>query len=162
MVEIAADLLLDARVRDIHGATSRKVATTGPGSTVPELLEKMRAHPRSRHIYVVDDAGMLVGAIGPKSVIRHLFPHDTLGVEPSAADLLGRLTATSAKDIMNTRPAHANDDADLSELARLMNSEGIDELPVLDARGRVVGVIDFLDVVAEYLTRRKRLLKGGS
>ena len=54
MVEIAADLLLDARVRDIHGATSRKVATTGPGSTVPELLEKMRAHPRSRHIYVVD------------------------------------------------------------------------------------------------------------
>jgi len=39
-----------------------------------------------------------------------------------------------------------------------MEEEEIGELPVVDDRHRVAGEVNFLEIIAEYLRRRKRLL----
>ncbi len=158
---MAERFLAGARVGDVRESIVRKAATIGPDSSIPELLEKILEDPRSRHVYVVDASGILIGSVRLNSVIRHLFPHSTMhgrGDGVSALALAERLTAKNVRDVMNSSPVSANDDTTIPEVAKSMEREGVNELPVVDTRDRVVGEINFLEIITEYLKIRKRLL----
>lgn len=43
-----------------------------------------------------------------------------------------------------------------------MEEEKTGELPVVDDRHRLVGEVNFLEIIAEYLNRRRRLLGSDS
>ena len=79
---------------------------------------------------VVDTEGRPVGVVSKTDLLRH-------GVTPD-----GRV-----KDVMTSMSFTLEDDQSVSKAAAIMAYEGIHRLPVVDANGKVVGLLSSLDVL---------------
>jgi len=79
---------------------------------------------------VVDDAGTPLGVVSTTDLLRH-------GVTPK-----GRV-----RDIMTSVSFTLHEDQALSKASALMAYEGIHRLPVVDAAGKVVGLLSSLDIL---------------
>ncbi len=107
-----------------------------PSSTTVD--EAIRRLTRSRHhgLPVTDSQGKLVGFVSAKELLRHVADRGT----PLAQIIRpGTYTAT---------PETALDDA-----ARIMFRFGLRDLPIIDARGRLCGLLANLDVVRSHFER---------
>ena len=110
------------------------------GMTVEEVLEFLRrAAPDAEtiyYIYVVDDAGRLIGVL-------------------SLRDLIVADPATRVKEIMNENVVYVTTETDQEEVARLMADYDFTVLPVVDEDQRLVGIVtvdDVIDVLEEEAT----------
>jgi len=98
----------------------------GPEATMADILEDIRRSPNDKYemvndIYVLNEDQHLLGVISLRKAIR-------------------ATPWTTARDVMNEEvvTAHAQDDA--VEAARTMSKYGFYALPILDSRGRMVGL----------------------
>ncbi|HTT16651.1 MAG TPA: CBS domain-containing protein [Thermoplasmata archaeon] len=107
-----------------------------PSSTT--VGEAIRRLTRSRHhgLPVTDVAGKLVGFVSAKELLRH------------AADREMRLAEMIRPGTYTATPETALDDA-----ARIMFRFGLRDLPIIDAKGRLCGVLSNLDVVRSHFER---------
>ena len=71
---MAERLIGDKRVGDVHKLLVEDAAAIGPDQLLDELLAKIVEDPRTRHVYVVDRDGVLVGSVRLNTVLKHLFP----------------------------------------------------------------------------------------
>jgi CBS domain-containing protein len=118
-----------ARVKDVM--TTRVVAVRSDAS-YREMAALLRTH-RVSGLPVVDADGIVVGVV-------------------SETDLLTRRVATgrTAADLM-TRPAVTTSPDELvSTVARLMSRRKLRRVPVVDGRGRLVGIICRSDVLSVF------------
>ncbi len=104
-------------------------------ATIGEAIDRLS---KSRHhgLPVTDAGGRLVGFVSAKELLRHSGERST-----SLARIIrpGTYTAT---------PETALDDA-----ARIMFRFGLRDLPIIDARGRLCGVLSNLDIVRSHFER---------
>jgi len=84
---------------------------------------------------VVDSAGRLVGVFTDGD-LRRL-------VERSEVDFRARITAVMTRNPRTVRP-----EALVGDAARVLRSAAIDQVPVVDGRGRPVGLLDVQDLLA--------------
>jgi CBS domain-containing protein len=104
-------------------------------ATIGEAIERLS---KSRHhgLPVTDDAGTLVGFVSAKELLRHA----------------GERTTPLARIIRpGTYTAHP--DTGLDDAARIMFRFGLRDLPIIDDRGRLCGVLSNLDVVRSHFER---------
>jgi acetoin utilization protein AcuB len=123
-----------------------------PDATHRQAAELMREH-HIHHLPVLDKGGNLVGIV---------VEQDLLAAQPSPATTLsiyeihGLLSKLQIKQIM-THPVHTTaPDCPIEEAARVMLSEDIGCLPVVEG-GKVVGIITDHDIFGVLVT----LLGGG-
>ena len=116
--------------------------------TVERVIEHFRKVGRKEsiasYIYVVDNIGQLVGVVSLK-------------------ELLLSHPKTPISEIMHTNVVAIPVDADQEEAAKLMSQYDLLVLPVVDSRGRLVGVItadDIMDVIEEESTEDIHKLGG--
>ena len=128
------------------GIMTTEVVVVKQGSRVAdavELLKKSRGEVRDV-LYVVDDAGRLVGYV----TVPDLFKEDR--DRP--------IESIMRRDVVSVKPT-----VDREEVARLMVRHDLSRVPVVDDEGRLLGVVlieDVVDVlVAEY--SEDMLLLGG-
>lgn len=69
------------------------------------------------------------------------------------------LQKLTAKDIMNPDVVLVHDDMSVHELAATLTQHGISGAPVLDADGRLVGVVSLSDIVAN--DGKRQAIRGG-
>lgn len=115
-----------------------------PGTTVREAVERFRADAARvepvYQIYVVDAEGKLVGTVS----LRELLLADS-------AAALGAL--------VKRKPRTVNPDADERVIATTMSKYDLVSVPVVDAEGRLLGVVtvdDILDGLLPSPAKRKR------
>jgi predicted transcriptional regulator len=65
-----------------------------------------------------------------------------------------RLDNTSAKEIMTSNPAVINQDTTIDQVIDILYRKRIDMLPVVEADGRLIGVISRQDILREKLNER--------
>jgi arabinose-5-phosphate isomerase len=133
------------------GALGRKLLTVGqtmwfkPGEPLPlavgddtisDMLMKNESTKRRGAVMVTDAGGKLAGIITDADLRRAL--------AKSGADVFGWKTA----DIMTPDCKRVREDALAAEAMALFHKYRIDELPVVDANDRPVGLIDVQDIVA--------------
>jgi magnesium transporter len=98
----------------------------------------------ANYIYVVDSAGRLVGVASMRDVLLS---------DPQAP----------VSEVMYTQVVSVRADADQEEAARLLQQYDFVALPVVDAAGRIVGVVtvdDIVDVIEEEATEDIQILGG--
>jgi CBS domain-containing protein len=104
-------------------------------TTVREAIARLT---RSRHhgLPVTDDSGKLVGFVSAKELLRHAADR-----EMPLSELIRPGTYT------------ANPETGLDDAARIMFRFGLRDLPIIDAQGRLCGVLSNLDVVRSHFER---------
>ncbi len=141
---------LSMHVKDVMSTEVVTVSPTAPLAQVFELLlqRKVKAVP-------VVDAGRVVGIITGGDLLRRAGMGLRLSLQrqlpPEAmAEQVRRLAAQgkTAADVMTAPVVTVRDHAKISEAARLMVSQQIKRLPVVDAQGALVGILSRLDVLA--------------
>jgi CBS domain-containing protein len=107
-----------------------------PSSTT--VGEAIRRLTRSRHhgLPVTDTQGRLVGFVSAKELLRHASDRDM-----PLAQIIRPGTYT------------ANPETGLDDAARIMFRFGLRDLPIIDAQGRLCGVLSNLDVVRSHFER---------
>jgi CBS domain-containing protein len=123
---------MTVRVRDYMVL---EVEHLGATTTVGEAIDRLT---RSRHhgLPVTDAGQKLVGFVSAKELLRH------------AAD---RTTPLSA--IIRPGTYTATPDTGLDDAARIMFRFGLRDLPIIDERGRLCGLLANLDVVRSHFER---------
>lgn len=132
---------------------AREVTTVTRDTTVAEAVDLMR---RTRHgtLPVVDDEGLLVGVITKADLIRRclpeylaevgdLFRREEFGPFQERIAALGMLAVS---ELMITEFPTAAEDTPLGEVAALMLTRSVRQVPILRA-GRLVGLVGMQDIV---------------
>ena len=115
--------------------TGEKLAKVAPTATVTDALMAMTA-AKGGSAVVADADGKLVGIFTDGDFRRSL---------STAADC-NRLLSTAVESVMTAKPSFVFDDVYASELLKIFEKKHIDDLPVCDRSGRVVGLVDIQDL----------------
>ncbi len=110
------------------------VTSLGPELTVDEAIQRVI---NEGHVGLpVAKGRKLLGFVTPKELLRHL--------ENRSAKL---------EEIIATGTVVAHPDMSLDDAARILFRMGVKELPVVDDRGEMVGVISTTDVIRSHIER---------
>lgn len=123
---------------------------------VKDLMRKGKNNPTVRETAFVKDALFVMtqtGAAGATSIVDgkgHLLGYFTDGdlrrLLQNGSDLLNK----NITEVMTRNPHHILDTLPAIDAAKMIHSTHVDNLPVLDKSGKVVGIIDEKDLI-EYL-----------
>jgi len=125
---------------------SNDVLTIRADAPLAQAAAEMRLG-RVRHLPVVDLKGKLVGLLSHLDVMKTML----------------RSKGTQVADGMSVRLVTVREDAKAADAAKLMRSRKVGSLPVIDEKGRLVGLLteaDFVDL-AEQALRGKPLGRRG-
>ena len=122
------------RVRD-RMRTGDQVPLVPTGVSVREALGPMHQKGRAGAAVVVDRSGLLLGIFTDGDLRRLL-------LERGGAFLGDPIDAVMAK-----KPKTVGADALAAEAARILHENKIDQLPVVDAAGRAIGLLDVQDLL---------------
>ncbi len=130
----------------IETLMKERVVTVRPDTSIRRALVAM-AEAGVRHLPVVDDAARLVGLVSQIDLAR-------------AMDLVltaqGERGEMQVRDVMSAPVFRAGRRMPAHEAVTLMIEHKIGALPIVDAEGRVIGIVsetDFLEVARDALER---------
>ena len=120
------------RVRDYMILEVEHLRST---ATIKEATAKLT---KSRHhgLPVTDEGGRLVGFVSAKELLRH-----------------SNEASTPISKIIRPGTYTAYPDTGLDDAARIMFRFGLRDLPIIDERGRLCGILSNLDVVRSHFER---------
>ena len=145
------------RVEEIMDSTPASVSLD---ASVEDVLQTLREHELPG-VPVVDGEGRVVGIVTEADLVLpddqgdlHI-PHyvnlfgGTVFLEPLGRfeKRLRKAFASTAADMMTSDPDAVGPDTTVREAARLIHDSGHNRLPVVDADGRLVGVITRVDLL---------------
>jgi magnesium transporter len=130
------------------GLMNPRFARIRPDMTVDEAIKYLRHQSphveTTRYVYVLDSMQQLLGVCS----LRHLFMADGRGF---------------VRDLMRTNIITAADTMSQEEIAPLFSKSALNALPILDAEGRMKGIVtvdDIVQVVEEEATEDIQRLGG--
>lgn len=119
------------RVVDVMRTGARLVALTQEATVRDALVAMTKAQAGAA--YVIDSEGMLTGIFTDGDLRRSL---------TSCDDPLARCLG----EVMTRNPIHITDDKMATDLLQIFQSHQIDDVPVTDKSGRLVGGVDISDL----------------
>lgn len=123
---------------------TRRPAVVRPDTTVKDALVVLDRH-RITSLPVVDAADRVLGVVSEADLIRDSVAQDRRSSILPTPDALDR-PATVA-DVMSRHAVSVQPHTDLADAVELMTSTSIKSLPVVDDRGRLLGIVSRSDVV---------------
>jgi CBS domain-containing protein len=132
---------------------NREVIIVEKQESVIEAAKLMRQHHVGDVVVVEEkeDMNIPVGIVTDRDIVVEVLAED---VEPASV---------AVADIMSGELATAREEDELLETIKYMRSRAVRRLPVVDARGALVGILtvdDVLDLVAEQLSDLVGLATG--
>ena len=137
----------DVLVDDVFDKFVLKPSQVGEGATIAMIVDQMMANPLSRKVYVTDAEGKYTGTVSTETVLRLMGYR--LGIrEYGGASFIRFLKDTlkeRADDIM-VKGRTVTRETKLSAAMKIMIDEHLNDLPVVDEDGRLVGELASLEL----------------
>ena len=136
---------------------TREVVTIQAEASVEALAKLLEEH-RIGGAPVLDRNGALVGVVTQSDLVQRsrdlelppalniLDIHLFLETPSHFKKRLEKLLGGRVKDVMTENPHSVAPDSPVNEIARLMSSQGVHTLPVLEG-GKLVGIVGKLDLI---------------
>ncbi len=140
---------MDRQIRDVMTTRVVTVRQDTPFKMVAALL----AEHRISAVPVVDGLGRVVGVVSEADLLPKEFRVSRTGLlgswrhrgERALAD------ATAAEELMSAPAITVEPDRTVPDAARIMHRRGVKRLPVVDARGTLVGIVSRRDLLRAFL-----------
>ena len=121
-----------------------KAVFVPPDATKRQLLSIAKKNPDTDIFLVVDKDKKFLGEITEDDLFVMLLPddlYDDIGIQ-LGFDLERKFFAKTVKEVMLKHEITCNDDDDVMEVALTLVREEVECIPVLDGKGKVVGVVN--------------------
>ncbi len=131
--------------------TSRVVSV--PESAGYKDIVTLLCRNRVSAVPVLDPAGRVTGVVSEADLlVKQAAPALPVGAVRLAWRLKERskASAVTAAELMTSPAVTVAADADVAKAARLMQDRGVKRLPVVDAEGRLAGIVSRVDVLSVY------------
>lgn len=127
----------------------RNVVTVSPRASLHEARGRMRGN-NIHQLPVTDEEGKLVGILSNRDIREATLPVGLIkgATEKEAEDLLRN---TAVEKVMTRKVVTATVEDTLEDAAVLLHDFRINSLPVLDAQGRVAGILSRTDVLKAFI-----------
>jgi CBS domain-containing protein len=131
-----------------------QVVTVGPATPFKEIVARLAEH-RVSAVPVVDDDGLVLGVVSEADLLlKEEFPDPDQDI-PLFWTRRRRLerdkaAGSTARDLMTVAVVSISPDATVPEAARRMHTAKVKRLPVVDERGRLVGIIGRADLLKVF------------
>lgn len=140
----------DVRVEDVLALSGRrkKPATVAQDATLSEAAAALMKNRETRKVYVVDKDGKLVGTITLETLLRHTGYR--LGVRKTGMTSFIRMLAEASDEKVTdamARPVKVLENEMILNVTRLMVENHLNDLPVVDDKGRLVAELNGLDIL---------------
>ena len=149
-------ILGNTLVSDVRQLLVKTPTTVLENDSIETLLRAIRHDTQTRHVYVVDEQGKMVGAVRLHTMVEYLFPtakaiKNDHGLYAGLLEQYDEICAETVGDLCNRHPRFATDDMPLIDVAAIFNDEKITELPVVSVDGFLIGQINMYEVIDAYL-----------
>jgi CBS domain-containing protein len=141
------------KVRDLLPLSQTEPAVVPAEASLREVAHKMVEDLKTREVYVVDRERRFLGVITLRRLARWAFASELPG-ELSPTELLDFLSSKTAGDLALRKPAYVREEDTLERLLGVMFRYDINEIPVVDAEGRIVGNLNMLELLKAWLEGR--------
>ncbi len=144
--------MMKAVVRDVmsrHPMSVRKTAS------FKEITARLRAY-RVGAFPVLDDDGTVIGVVSEADLLaKEALDGKRYGMAGLLTCIVHRkgfrkAAAVTAGDLMTSPPVTVGPENTVERAARLMYNRGLKRLPVVDAAGRLAGIVSRTDVLAVF------------
>jgi CBS domain-containing protein len=139
----------------VEAVMTAEVITARPSSPFLELVGLLEQH-RISALPVTDDRGRLVGVVSEADLlVKQGYPHGAQ--DAGLVDAIrhrgrfGKASGTTAAEVMTRRVVSVPLGTPVVNAARLMIRLGIKRLPVVDAVGKLVGIVTRADLLKVFL-----------
>lgn len=127
---------------DVQSIMSRDLVAVQQDDTVGHVRELFLAH-RFHHL-LVTQGRQLLGVISDRDLLKNLSPFIGKALAERAQDVA--LLDRRVHQIMTRKPITVTADTAVDNAVRLMVSQNVSCLPVLNAQGHVVGIVTWKDL----------------
>jgi CBS-domain-containing membrane protein len=138
-------------VSDIRKSIIENPAVVKIGTSIQNALRKLIEEHHTRHIYVTDKDGKMIGSVRVNNMIEYLFPYETFWQRSSEIAISSLFLKQNLEDIICRDFKYVHDSTKVSDMIGIMLREKINELPVLDSEMRIIGEVNILEVIKAYL-----------
>ncbi|MFA5115201.1 MAG: CBS domain-containing protein [Candidatus Omnitrophota bacterium] len=147
----------------VQDVMSRNVRHLSADTTVKEAAELLQKN-RVSGLPVMDDNGMLLGMFTEKDILSHILPSyiEKVGSfvyeeNPKAAKRkFGQLGEVTVSKLMRREVVTVNENVTLCEVARVMLTQKVRRIPVVDKDYRVVGIVARCDILKGLIEEERK------
>lgn len=143
------------RVKDLlRYIGNRPWPSVHENTPIEEAVEALSQSSYSHVVYVTDEARTLRGVVTEEALVKYLFIHYHDEMLDTRA-LISRALSEHASDLMRNERLKAALDDDLAFILEEMITCKVDEVPVVNADGQMLGDITMKDIIRyhRYLER---------
>ncbi len=147
MVEID---IRDVRVKDVYDTMVGKPAIVREDAQLKDAVDAMTVNHISRKVYVVDAEGKLLGAITMETMLKKV--GYLVGVrEKGVVSFFKFVTGILEDDVTEfmDKPVTVTNDNLVLEAMKKMVDNHLNDLPVVDEEGKIIGELNSLEILEE-------------
>ena len=136
----------------------RKFVKIHEEDLIYQAVEKIAADRETMLACVVDRDDKLKGIITPREVLRTVEVREFETIRYpffEGAEVLGLLTSKYARDMMSA-PISVREDDEIEKAIDIMLDFGFYEVPVVDVEGRVLGEINYFNIIISSIDYLKQ------
>ncbi len=116
---------------------------------IQQIMQKLMSNSRLHDLYVIDTHNHVVGHLSYKKLAKlvlaeHCCTH-------TRSQLLERVVLGTAEELMETHFASASPDENLDEILYRQLDHWVEDLPIINQQGELVGVINLSNVLLEVM-----------
>ncbi len=123
----------------------------GEDWSLEQIMQKLLGNSRLNDLYVIDANKVVIGHLSYKKLAKlvlaeHCRCH-------TRSQLLERVVSGNAVELMEIHFASAKPDEDLYEILFRQLDHWVEDLPIINQQGRLIGVINLSDVLLEVMKK---------
>lgn len=139
------------RVRDAMKIITSPSIIVREEASIYETVRLMIDTPHARLASVVDEQGRLVGIVTLKSLVDHIFAHRHFENRKTLGSMFNIVHTENSLDLATPQVIYVTPDESLEEAVQKMQAVGLEEIPVVDEEGIVIGDINLLDLLSIWI-----------
>ena len=142
--------------KKVHELMIDKSVTVSEDEEIFEVANKVTKDCETLLVCVVDKENKLIGMITPKELLKAAEVSEYGNVRHpffSGREALHLLSSDHARDIMSA-PVSVKPDDEVQMAIDLMLRNNLNEIPVVDKDSRVIGEVNFMDIISHSVWQR--------
>jgi len=126
----------------------RQAVTVSVDTPLEQAMRRLLKESNGRDLYVVNKEGTIAGRLSHEMLARRMLAEHR--PRTTRREIFERITHAPANELMNQHFVTAHCGEDLDEVLARMIDHRIEDLPVVDDDGGILGVVNMTDVLRVF------------